>query len=109
MFSKNIAFTSTALILALALLFSQHGGIAHALTHARTDPSNQNKHPPQSPACEQCAVYAQLGSALSRGTGAALLFASPAAAIGCGNHAFFSNLPPTAIARGPPAQLQKTA
>ena len=96
-------------LLALALLFSQHGGIAHAFTHALTGQSNQNKHPPQSPACELCAVYAQLGSALSSVVGAALLIASPAAAIGCDTFAFHSILPPAAIARGPPAQLQKTS
>ena len=96
-------------LLALTLLLSQHGGIAHAFTHALTDQSNQNKHPPQSPACELCAVYAQMGSALSSVVGAALLIASPAAAIGCGTFAFHSILPPAAIARGPPAKLQKPA
>lgn len=93
-------------LLALALLFAQQSGVAHSLTHALDEQSQQNKHFPQSSACEQCAVYAQLGSALNSASCSFLVIAIPAEALHNGVIAFRSTLPPTAIARGPPAQLQ---
>lgn len=88
-------------LLALALLSGQHAGIIHAFNHALAgQPDNQ--HLPQSPACEQCAVYAQLGSAIGSVSSVLLLLAAIAAAPGCGRIFFHSILLPAASARGPP-------
>ena len=54
----------TPLFLALALLFAQQVGAAHVLWHTLQEQSQQNKNLPH-PACDKCAHYAQLGSALS--------------------------------------------
>lgn len=65
--SRTIFFP---LLLALALLFAQQVGAAHALHHALEDLTQQqeDKQAPHSNTCEQCAAYAQLGSALNVGT-----------------------------------------
>jgi len=57
------------LLLALALLFAQQAGAAHALHHALEDLTQpqEGKQAPHSNTCEQCAAYAQLGNALSVG------------------------------------------
>jgi hypothetical protein len=57
------------LLLALVLLFAQQAGATHALHHALEDLTQQQdgKQAPNSSACEKCADYAQLGSALSVG------------------------------------------
>jgi hypothetical protein len=57
------------LLLALALLFAQQAGAAHALHHALENLTQQqeDKQAPHSNTCEQCAAYAQLGSALNVG------------------------------------------
>jgi len=64
--SRTIFFP---LLLALALLFAQQAGAAHALHHALENLSQQqeDKQAPHSNTCEQCAAYAQLGSALNVG------------------------------------------
>ncbi len=58
------------LLLAFALLFAQQAGAAHALHHALADLTQpqEDKQAPHSDACEQCADYAHLGSALNVGT-----------------------------------------
>lgn len=96
-------------LLALALLFTQHGGTVHVLTHALPDQPLQNKHLPLSSACEQCAVYAQLGSALNSTASTMRIVPLPTEAMHYEVIAFHSTLPPTAIARGPPVQLQNIA
>lgn len=58
------------LLLVFALLFAQQAGAAHALHHALenlTPPQQEDKQAPHSNACEQCATYTQLGSALNVG------------------------------------------
>lgn len=57
------------LLLIFALLFAQQAGAAHALHHAFEDltKQHQDKQAPHSDNCEQCANYAQLGSALNAG------------------------------------------
>lgn len=57
------------LLLAFALLFAQQAGATHALRHAFEDLTQQqgDKQAPHSDTCEQCAAYAQLGSALNVG------------------------------------------
>ncbi len=52
------------LFLAFALLSAQQGAAAHALGHLLGQIGHQDKQAPHSPACEQCAAYAQIGSAL---------------------------------------------
>ena len=58
------------LLLALALLFAQQVGVAHALHHALENLAQQqeDKQSPPSNTCEKCDAYAQLGSALNVGT-----------------------------------------
>ena len=58
------------LLLAFALLFAQQVGATHALHHALENLTQQqeDKQSSHSNTCEQCAAYAQLGSALNVGT-----------------------------------------
>ncbi len=53
------------MFLAFALLSAQQSGAAHALGHALEQTRQPDKQAPHSAACEQCAEYAQLGSALN--------------------------------------------
>lgn len=57
------------IFLAFILLFAQQTGAAHTFHHALEDLSQQqnDKQAPHSDACEQCAAYVQLGSALNVG------------------------------------------
>ena len=105
---KSYRIFSPAL-LALVLLFVQQGGVTHSLIHALAGQTQQDKHLPQSSACEQCAVYAQLASALNSANCSFLVSIISADSIRCGVIAFRSILPPAAIARGPPFPLQKIA
>ncbi len=54
----------TPLFFAFALLFAQQAGAAHALTHAFEQTRQQDGQAPDSPACDKCEQYAQMGSAL---------------------------------------------
>lgn len=54
----------TSLFLACTLLFAQQAGAAHALGHAFEHSRLQDKQAPDSPACDKCEQYAQMGSAL---------------------------------------------
>jgi hypothetical protein len=54
-------------LFAFTLLSAQQVGAAHALSHAFEEQSQKDKQAPHSTACEKCATYAQLGSALSVG------------------------------------------
>jgi len=98
------------LFFAFVLLFAQQAGAAHALSHAFEDISqHQDKQAPHSAACEKCATYAQLASALSSSpidftppqlSGEAVLrFAAT----------FHSTRILAAAARGPPSILQAQA
>jgi hypothetical protein len=97
------------LFFAFALLSAQQGGAAHALSHALEQTQQQDKQTPHSPACEQCATYAQLGSALHVGTYHFALPAAASAAVLQRSVAFRSIHILAAVARGPPAPLQKIA
>lgn len=96
------------LFLAFALLFAQHGGAAHALSHAFEQAQQQDKQAPHS-ACEQCATYAQLGSALNVGTYNFVLASAPGEVMLHHTFAFRSIHVFAAAARAPPASLQKFA
>jgi len=94
------------LFFAFALLSAQQGGAAHALSHSLEQTRQQDKQAPHSPACEQCATYAQLGSALNV---SAYNFApAPASGEAVLHRAFaFRSIPVlAAAARGPPVPLQ---
>jgi hypothetical protein len=51
----------------LALLSTPQIGAEHALSHAFEEQSQKDNQAPHSAACEKCATYVQLGSALSVG------------------------------------------
>ncbi len=90
-----------------ALLFAQQAGAAHALSHALEQ--QQEKHAPNSPACEKCENYAQLGNALGTGT---IHFALAEVASGPVFHlpsAFHSSRTFAAAARAPPVLPQTHA
>lgn len=95
--------------LVFALLTAQQGGAAHALSHALDQTRQQDKQAPHSPACEQCAAYAQLGSALNVGAYDFALAAATGEAVPHHAISFRSIHVFAAAARGPPAPLQKTA
>jgi hypothetical protein len=97
------------LFLACALLSAQHGGAAHALGHALEQALHQDKQVPHSPACEQCADYAQLGSALSVSAYRLPLAAAAGEAVLVVSVSFRSAQVFAAAARGPPASVQKIA
>ena len=57
------------LLLIFALLFAQTGSLVHGISHTLTDPSQSSDHSlPHNKHCDQCAAYAQLGSALGTDT-----------------------------------------
>ncbi len=94
------------LLCAFLLLFAQQAGAAHTLSHVLEEQSQHHKHASDSPACEKCAAYAQLGSALST---CPIAFTPPQLAgvsIRHGIAAFHNILLLAASARGPPAPLQ---
>lgn len=97
------------LLLAFALLFAQQGAAMHALGHILTQQAQQDKQAPHSPACEQCASYAQLGGAIGIGAHSFILDAAPGTAAWRYATAFRSTHTLAAVARGPPALLQKSA
>lgn len=89
-------------LLALALLSAQLGAAAHQLGHAFGQVGHQDKQAPHSPACEQCAAYAQIGSALHVSAFSLVAAAAPAGAVPH-RPAFFRSIHgPAATARGPP-------
>ena len=94
----------TPLLFALSLLFAQQVGAAHVLRHTLQEQSQQNKQLPHQ-ACEKCAHYAQLGSALNV---AVLDFAPPLEFAETIRHVavtFHSIHTLTAVARGPPVSF----
>ena len=105
--AMNLSRLFQPLFFSFVLLFAQQAGAAHALSHAFEDISrHQDKHAPHSAACEKCATYAQLGSALSAGpidfnppqlSGEAVLHVAPT---------YHSTHIVAAVARGPPSILQ---
>jgi hypothetical protein len=96
------------LLCIFSLLFAQQAGAAHAVHHAFEDLTHQqeDKQTPHSDACEQCANYMQLGSALNVG---AYEFTPPVESGEAIEHrtiAFRSIPVLAAAARGPPSFLQ---
>ena len=53
------------LLLILALLLTQLGGLAHGISHVRTEQSQGSEQSlPHDKYCDQCEAYAQIGSAI---------------------------------------------
>lgn len=107
--AMNPARLILPLLCALSLLFAQQAGAAHTLSHALEQQSQQHKHSSDSPACEKCAAYAQLGSALNAAT---IAFVPPQISSTAQWHhstAFQTLHLLAAVARGPPAFLQPHA
>lgn len=96
------------LLFALALLFTQQAGATHALHHALEQTQQDKKSAHSSVACEQCATYAQLGSALTTPAHSFSLAHSCDENVSHADFVFLSQHVFTANARGPPA-LQKIA
>jgi len=93
----------TSVFFAFALLFAQQGGALHALRHAFEEQIQQkNKQSPHSQTCEQCASYAQLGSALNSGFLSFDLQSSLFRSFTQAPLVFFTQHTLPAIARGPP-------
>jgi hypothetical protein len=92
--------------LAFVLLFAQQAGAAHAVWHAFEDiTQHQDKQAPHSEACEQCATYAQLASALTTNP----IDFTPPQISGIAEQKFSTTFLTTrilaAVARGPPSLL----
>ena len=106
------------LLFAFVLLFAQQGGITHALNHTlagQNQPENnqpennqKDKQAPHSPACDQCASYAQLGGALNSTYHSFAVITTPATSVQQHTVSFNSIPVLAASARGPPA-LQRIA
>ena len=97
------------LLCAFSLLFAQQAGAAHTLSHALEEQSQHDKHAPDSPACEKCAAYAQLGSALSANSVTFTAPQIPGVTIRHSTAGFQTLHLLAAAARGPPALLQTYA
>jgi hypothetical protein len=97
------------LLFSFALLSAQQLGATHALSHALSEQSENDKHAPHSTACEQCEIYAQLSSALSGKMFDFIppIFSSEVIQHVAANCQSASAL--VAVARGPPVFLQKIA
>ena len=96
------------LLLALALLFAQQAGAAHALHHALENLTQQqeDKQAPHSNTCEQCATYAQLGSALNVGAYNFTPLLVSDETVQQRTTSFLSAHTSPAVARGPPQSLR---
>lgn len=101
----NLSRLHLHFFLVFVLLFAQQAGAAHALGHAFEDlAQHQGKQLPH-PACEKCATYAQLGSAMT----ASLIDFTPPKILGTAvqhfDTTFLTTLILAAAARGPPPLL----
>jgi hypothetical protein len=91
------------LLFAIALLFTQQVGAAHALGHALEQAQQDKKAPHSFAVCEQCAAYAQLGSTLNTPTHHLTPIATADEFVSHREFAFRSPHVFAAAARGPPA------
>ncbi len=105
----NLSRLFLPLYFVFALLAAQQAGATHAIGHALEQARQHDQHAPQSEACEKCASYAQLGSALNVGAHSPVLIS-----LGGADLPQFATIAqffpvPVAAARGPPKTLQETA
>jgi len=98
------------LLLAFVLLFAQQAGAAHAISHTLEDLTQrqEDKPAPHSDACEKCADYVHLGSALNVGTYDFILLDVSDETVQHRTISFRSTHTLPAVARGPP-QSKKIA
>jgi len=95
-------FLSSAL-LTLFLLFAQQGSATHALKHAFSEQSQQQKKSSShANDCEQCLGYAQLGGALNSQYLSFAFLSSAKQAYTSDHSNFPARLSLPAVARGPP-------
>ncbi len=52
------------LLIVIALLFTQMGGLAHGISHTPGERPDSQHSLPHDKFCDQCAAYAQIGSAV---------------------------------------------
>jgi len=97
------------LLFAISLLFAQQGGAAHTLRHTLAGHQQQDKQTPNSHHCEQCALDAQLGSALHSPPITLILPLLSAATWSHSNSCLLQLHTLSASARGPPAPLHQSA
>lgn len=97
------------LLIALSLLFAQQAGAAHAIQHDLEHSQEQGKHSGHDPACEKCAQYAQLGSALKTSLFDLPLVAARSETAVFSAPAFITVHVRAALARGPPVLLRNPA
>ena len=95
------------LLMILSLLFAQQAGAAHAIHHQWQRSQQQEKHGTHEPACEKCAQYAQLGSALKTSLFDLPLVAARGETAVFYPPAFVTVHIPAVLARGPPLILRK--
>ncbi len=93
---------SLPLLFAFALALTQQEGMVHILGHTLSQ--QQEKHSSDTPACEKCQHYAQLGNALHAAAPAFTALGTPGAAI----HSPAPSCLP-APAAGAPARAPPTA
>ncbi len=97
------------LLFAFSLLLAQQGGVVHTLRHTLAEHQQQDKQAPHSTSCEQCATYAQLGSALNSASHSFAAITLSAASVRQHTFAFRSIHVVAAPARGPPDSLHLSA
>jgi hypothetical protein len=89
------------LLLVIALLFAQLGGLTHGIAHTLAEQA-QDQSLPHDQQCELCAAYAQVGSALGSSS-VHFDFAAPAETTLSSHSAFFHSTALAAFAaRAPP-------
>ena len=97
------------LLFAFALLFAQQGGVAHSVSHALSEQTQQqDKQTPHQHTCEQCEAYAQLGSALNSNGISFALHDALSYLFSCQHYLLLTSHSLAASARGPP-DIQKIA
>ena len=92
------------LLLILALLFTQLGGLTHGIAHVLAD-QTQDQSQPHDKQCDLCAAYAQIGSAVSSSEVRFEIEASVSTAPTPHSHAFRSSVFAAFAARAPPRSV----
>lgn len=92
--------------LILAWVLGQQGALLHSVSHLPGNPPvQQEKHVPDSKACDKCITYAKLGGALQATPNVFEPVAFEAAPVSASTDFLSSALIPAFSARAPPALL----
>jgi hypothetical protein len=97
-----------AVVLALLMLFAQHGAALHDLAHlwpAPTSGDTRDQSPPADAPCLKCLAFAQIGSSLGADPVALPLLEPAHERVGAPAAAVVAVAPPAARSRGPPTVL----